>query len=249
MQTESSPTLVCTEAGVFAWPGFVLVERRGARFVRASERDIGHLVGSLCGASAIYGPLIPTLERAARWLERGEVDKAKACIASLRIPPRSPEIEKFYLRGARDQPPPFAKFFNPDLHPRWPAGQSDGGQFRPTDGDPGAIEVSDPDEPQSNRPQTFRELNLFGRERSADLKEKVLSGGLAVAVAIARFAAEFSPIVTDEARTVYSRVISRFDQPMSLDELIARTNSDNPPSWPAYEEHHIVEEIGRASCR
>jgi hypothetical protein len=131
------PTLVCTEAGVFAWPGYALVERRGASFIRASEREIGNLVGSLCGASAIYGSLIPMLDRAARWLERGEVAKARACIASLRIPPRSPEIEKFYLRGALDQPPPFAKVFNPDLHPRWPAGQSDGGQFRPADSDSG----------------------------------------------------------------------------------------------------------------
>lgn len=129
------PTLVCTEAGVFAWPGYGLVERQGARFVRASERETGHLIGSLCGASVLYGPLVPTLDRAARWLERGEVAKARACIASLRIPPRSPEIEKFYLRGALDQPP-FAKVFNPALHPRWPAGQSDGGQFRPANGDP-----------------------------------------------------------------------------------------------------------------
>ncbi|HVC44849.1 MAG TPA: hypothetical protein VND20_08525 [Candidatus Binataceae bacterium] len=240
MEASPSPTLVCTEAGVFVWPGYSLVERRGASFVRASDRAIGHLVGSLCGASAIYGPLIPTLDHAARLLERGQVEKAKTCIARLRLPPRSSEIENFYLSGALDRAPPFAKVFNPDLHPRWPAGQSDGGQFRPADDGPVAP-VSDPDDPQSNRPPTFRELNLFGRQRSADLKGKVLSGGLAAAVAIARFAAEFGPIVTDEARTVYSRVISRFDQSMSLDELIARTNSDDPPSWPAYENHHIVE--------
>lgn len=28
---------------------------------------------------------------------------------------------------------------------------------------------------------------------------------------------------------------------MSLDDLITRTYSDSLPSWPAYEEHHIVE--------
>jgi|SRR5215469_10185458 len=137
MDRSDSPTLVCTEAGVFAWPGYALVERQGARFVRASEREIGHLVGSLCGASVIYGPLIPTLDRAAHWLGRGELAKARACIASLRIPSRSPEIEKLYLRGAVDQLPPFVKVFNPDLHPRWPAGQSDGGQFRPAGGNSG----------------------------------------------------------------------------------------------------------------
>jgi len=240
MDNIDPPTLVCTEAGVFAWPGFALVERQGARFVRASEREIGHLVGSLCGASVLYGPLVSTLDRAARFLERGQVEKARASVAGLHLPPRSPEIERLYRRGALDRPPPFAKIFNPDLHPRWPAGQPDGGQFRPADG-ASVTPVSDPDEPQSNRPPTFRELNLFGRQRSADLKEKVLSGGLAAAVAIARFAAEIGPVVTDEARTVYSRFVSRFDPPMSLDELIARTNSDHPPSWPAYENHHIVE--------
>lgn len=131
MDKFDPPTLVCTEAGVFAWPGYALVRRHGVGFSRASEREIFHLIGALCGASAVYGLLIPTLDRAARSLERGEVEKARASIARLRLPPRSPEIEKIHLRAALDRSPPFAKLFNPDLHPRWPAGQSDGGQFRP----------------------------------------------------------------------------------------------------------------------
>lgn len=234
------PTLVRTEAGVFAWPGYALVERRGSQFVRASEREISHLVGSLCGASAIYGPLMPTLDRAVRLLECGQVEKAKTCVAGLRLPPRSPAIEKIYLRGAHDRRPPFAKVFNPDLHPRWPAGQSDGGQFRPTDGGP-AIPVSDPEKLPTDRPPTPAELNRLLRQRSAILRQEIIGGRLSRAEAIAELVATVGPELLDEAHALYSRFISRFDRPMSLDDLITRTYSESPPSWPAYEEHHIVE--------
>lgn len=106
MDRIDPPTLVCTEAGVFAWPGYALVERRGAQFVRASEREIGRL---------------------------------------------SP------------------------------------------------------------------------------------------ARALAEFTIAIAPLVVDEAHALYSRFASRLDAPMSLDDLITRSYSDSPPSWPAYEEHHIVE--------
>ena len=161
MDSIDPPTLVCTEAGVFAWPGYALVERYGVRFVRASEREIGNHIGSLCGASVIYGPLIPVLDRAARLLESGQVARAKACVADLRIPPRSPEIENFYLRGAVDRTPPFAKLFNPDLHPRWPAGQSDGGQFRPANGD---------GEPHSSAPT--HGANFAVRDRGTECNDR-----------------------------------------------------------------------------
>jgi len=53
-------TLACTEAGVFVWPGFALVERRGASFVRRSERDVCNLVGLFYSTqNAEYGGQSP----------------------------------------------------------------------------------------------------------------------------------------------------------------------------------------------
>lgn len=118
--------LVCTAEGVFVWPGTALVVKRGASFARVSDRDIGNLAGALFGAEIVYGPLIPTLERAARFLERGQLSEAQETIAQLKLPPLTATGEQL-MRIAPN-------FFDPDKHPRWPAGQSDGGQFRPADG-------------------------------------------------------------------------------------------------------------------
>lgn len=124
-------TLNCTAEGVFIWPGAALVERHGSRFVRASEREICNRAGVLHGSDVIYGPLIPTLEHAARYLERGQLAKAQAAIAMLKLPPLSATGEALTRAAAAD----WHKDFDPDKHPRWPAGAPDntGGQFAPAD--------------------------------------------------------------------------------------------------------------------
>lgn len=79
--------LVCTTDGVFVWPGVPLVEKRGRSFSRISERDIANRAGVLFGPDVFHGPLIPTLERAARFLERGQLGTAQEAIAKLPLPP------------------------------------------------------------------------------------------------------------------------------------------------------------------
>ncbi len=113
--------------------------------------------------------------------------------------------------------------------------------FRPADGD-GFTPVSDPEKLPTDRPATLKELNRFARQRSAVLRADVIAGRLSRAAAIAELVATVGPAVLDEAHALYSRFVARFDEPMSLDDLIARTYSKSPPSWPAYEEHHIVED-------
>jgi hypothetical protein len=93
-------TLSCDENGVFIWPGFALVERRGKTFVRASERDIGNFVGVLHGPDAVYGPLISMLDRAARLLESGKVDQTKAIFAKLKLPPLTASGETMLRAGS-----------------------------------------------------------------------------------------------------------------------------------------------------
>jgi hypothetical protein len=70
-------TITCNESGIHIWPGIALVQRHGGSFARVPERDISNLAGVLHGSDVIYGSLIPTLERAARLLERGQLAQRK----------------------------------------------------------------------------------------------------------------------------------------------------------------------------
>lgn len=121
--------LACTADGVFIWPGMPLVEKRGRSFSRVPERDIANRAGVLFGPDVLYGPLIPTLERAARFLERGQIAAAQETITKLNLPP----LTAFGQELTRIAP----GFFDADKHPRWPAGSPDstGGEFRPADSD------------------------------------------------------------------------------------------------------------------
>jgi hypothetical protein len=211
--------LVCTAAGVFIWPGRAVVEKRGVSFARASDRDIGNLAGALFGGEIMYGPLIPTFERAARFLERGQLAAAQETITKLTLPPLTAIGERL----TRIAP----GFFDSDKHPRWPAGQSDGGQFRPTDGS-AVIPVADktPPELPKERLPTPKELNRYGRLQSEKLA--ALGEGFSRGAAIAQLLASL-PTIVDNAHAVYSRIVSRLDEPMTIDDLIARRYSDSPP--------------------
>jgi hypothetical protein len=112
MRAKTIETLRCTADGVFIWPGAALVVRRGASFVRVSDQEICNGAAALHGASITDGPLIPALERAARFLERGQVEQAQATIAKLELPPLSPLGEEL----TRVAP----NFFDHDKHLRWP---------------------------------------------------------------------------------------------------------------------------------
>ncbi|HEX3970438.1 MAG TPA: hypothetical protein VHX19_03895 [Stellaceae bacterium] len=119
--------LLCTPDGIFILSGQPLVQRRGNTFVRTSQQDICNLSAALYGPEVVYGPLFPMLERAARFLERGLFEAAKETIEKLELPALTTAGEQL-MRIAPG-------FFEPDKHPRWPAGQPDGGQFRPVGGD------------------------------------------------------------------------------------------------------------------
>ncbi|MGH7033817.1 MAG: hypothetical protein ACREFL_08825 [Stellaceae bacterium] len=130
--SERSSTFLCAAEGIFIWPGIAVVERRGAFFVRIPDQNICNLAASLHGPAVIGGSLIPTLDRAARLLEAGKLAAAEASIARLKLLPLSPQGELLVRIG----PSSWGKTFDPDEHPRWPAGSPDsaGGQFRPAGG-------------------------------------------------------------------------------------------------------------------
>jgi hypothetical protein len=129
-------TLVCNAEGVFIWPGVALVERRGNLFVRKPDQEIINLAAALHGPSVIGSALLPALDRAARLLERGQVEQAEGCIARLTMPPLSSTGEVLIRSSLHGREACVGKTFDPDKHPRWPAGSPDstGGQFSPSDG-------------------------------------------------------------------------------------------------------------------
>lgn len=79
--------LICTPDGIFILTGQALVARRGSAFVQASQQEICNLAASLYGSEVVYGPLFPTIERAARFLERGRFADAKETVEKLDLPP------------------------------------------------------------------------------------------------------------------------------------------------------------------
>jgi hypothetical protein len=248
-------TLVCTQSGVFVWPGVPLVERRGGTFVRMPDRDICNLVASLHGPSVVGSRLIPVLDAAARLLTAGSIEKANAAIAGLDLPPLSATGRALLGSDLTGVAP---GFFAPEKHPRWPSGQPDGGRFKPADGAE-ILPVADQQEPKErptktkepskvdeipelpkDRLPTKSELNRFGRLQSANIRARI-AGRLPGIAGAAQLLAEL-PEIARNAQDIYSRIVSRLDEPMTLDELINRTYSDSPPKWPAYEAHHIVEQ-------
>jgi len=163
-----------------------------------------------------------------------------------------------------------AKLFNPvswdpGQHPRWPTGQTDGGRFRPSDGDASDVVPRHPllhlvsDETESgighnggppldeesvpklptDRPPTPRELNARGRVMTNRLGPQVRGGIKSKAEALGEFAQESG--AADWLGTQVGRFLSQFDDPKPLDDLIAAEKNDDPPRKFGYQTHHIVE--------
>jgi hypothetical protein len=91
----------------------------------------------------------------------------------------------------------------------------------------------------ADRPPTARELNTRGRVMTNRLGPQVNSGAKSKAQALGEFAQESG--VGDWLGTQFGRFLSNFDDPRSLDDLIAREKNNDPPRSIGYETHHIVE--------
>lgn len=147
------------------------------------------------------------------------------------------------------------KAFNPNAawdpakHPRWPAGQSDGGQFRPDDGDYGGGQslilpaaAKKPPEflPHSppkipvEPPASLAARNVVRREVAWWLWRATMAGE-EVLDPVATLAFE---AVTEGVEWLYPYVKAYLDSPKSLEDL--QTAARNPQR--GYDVHHIVEQ-------
>ncbi len=131
MPNPITDILACTRDGIFVWPGVAIVARRGNSFCRATDQEVCNRAALLYGPDIMGGPLIPTLDRAARYLESGQIDQARQCLAKMKLPPLTSMGHRALADFARIAP----NVFDPEKHDRWPAGSQDsaGGRFRSAD--------------------------------------------------------------------------------------------------------------------
>ena len=211
----------------------------GALLMQAVGRRLG-----------IVPPAMPCGTDPRRWTA-GDIETFAAFLAS--AAPADGLDKLFDLAG-----------WNPEQHPRWPSGDSDGGKFRPSDGDASDVVsrhpllhlVSDETGPgighnvppldeegkpklPIDRPATTRELNARGKVMTNRLGPQVRGGVKSKAQALGEFAQESG--ATDWLGTQVGRFLSQFDDPQPLSDLIAAEKKDDPPRKFGYETHHIVE--------
>jgi hypothetical protein len=82
-----SGTLLVTSDGIFLWPGSPLLTKLEGRFVVRRRDRVYDLVCRLHGPRAAWTPLLPVLERAAQWLNDGDVEAGRACLDRIVLPP------------------------------------------------------------------------------------------------------------------------------------------------------------------
>ncbi len=212
----------------------------GALLMRAVGRRLG-----------IVPPAVPCGIDPRRWTA-GDIETFAAFLAST-VPAEG--LAKLFDPAGWD----------PEQHPRWPSGDSDGGRFRPADDDasdvvprhPWLLHVSDETGPgigrdggppldeegkpklPSDRPATTRDLNARGKVMTNRLGPQVRGGVKSKAQALAEFAQESG--ASDWLGTQVGRFLSQFDDPKPLADLVAAEKNNDPPRKFGYETHHIVE--------
>jgi hypothetical protein len=246
----------CDDTGAFAGPVPLLTRNLGAWRPRPLS-DINADLAAIYGVSIEFKSKISGLVVVARALDRRNVPLAQVAMLQLHLPD-PPDLRKsaqsdrlartiVELYGSQLLSTDWAekvRRFDPNLHPRWPAGDKEhrGGQFRLKDDDfflPVGDRHDDDENLPANRKPTPSELNRYARRQSAIQANQVRTGIKTKAQAIGEFLDRVG--VSDEIGKIFSRFLSRFDSPVSLEELIKQTQTDRARSLPGYETHHIVE--------
>ena len=252
--------IFCDNAGAFV--GSVPLLTRVIGNLRPRPLDeINADLASVYGVPIEFRKKISGLAVVARALNQRDVALAQVAMLQLHLP-NPPALSKssrshyqartvlelYASRLLSDEWAEKVRRFEPDLHPRWPGGDAEhrGGRFKPKDDDffvPVADRHDEDDDKTprlpANRKPTPQELNQYARRRSAIDARQVRAGAKTKAQAIGDFLDRAG--VSDEIGKIFSRFLSRFDKPVSLDELIKQTQTDRARALPGYETHHIVE--------
>jgi hypothetical protein len=89
--TDRPRTLVCTQDGIWLWPGTPLAERRRSVISALPKSTIYDRVTKLHGPAAIYSAVVPCVDHAAALLSDGQTERAQRSLDRSRLPPVTPD--------------------------------------------------------------------------------------------------------------------------------------------------------------
>jgi hypothetical protein len=271
---EDALALSCELNGLFLGRT-PLIEKHGDCYELRDRSALERLFAAAYGDGIAVGDRIHRLHAIAKALNDNNLPLATISAVLLRLPDLESysarnvlENEDYLLKVQQHLPgetdtastAKVVSLFNPDKHPRWPAGQPDGGEFRPGDGtftndNSPILPVSDesdrhtiggnkgppldeppevpPEPPPSNkvRNQWIRTVAQW-LARASGIAAGKAGDWRAKALAVALQGASW---LVDALPSI----ISYFDKPKDLRDL---QDAANQPSEEGYQDHHIVEE-------
>ncbi len=263
---EGSLGLSCTADGLFL--GRTPLLRRGGNcFAVRDGSELDRLFATADGGHVRIADRLGGLRSVAAALNGGEPALAAIAALHLRIPDLSDYASRAALeaedrrigsekasgRPATDLRRVLSfRDFDPAKHPRWPAGRSDGGEFRPAGGSDGSGSLSplpiaaigpgsgppleEPPEIPPTEPATARERNTVLRAAAQWLARAAATAASDMAARVQ----DFLQVLEAPGWVVQNLpfILSYLDSPKTLDEL--QDAVDEPRR--GYEIHHIVEE-------
>lgn len=138
----------CDEEGLFLGRT-PLLERAGNQFVVRDQRELERVMSAGYGCDVALESRMGGFRAVTKALNAGDLCRATIAAVMLRLPDlpsyaarQKLETEDWLVKVERGLWGKIIPPFDPQKHPRWPHGQSDGGRFRPVNDDAGPAPVA-----------------------------------------------------------------------------------------------------------
>lgn len=138
---ETSLGLSCTKDGLFLGRT-TLLDQEGGLYAVRSQQELERLLSAAYGFDVSLESRMGGLRTVAKAMSNDDLALATIAAVMLRLPDLPHAAARLALEAEdrlvklekRSSWAKIASPFDPDKHPRWPRGQSDGGEFRPAGG-------------------------------------------------------------------------------------------------------------------
>src|SRR5579872_174459 len=131
----------CNEDGLFLGRT-PLLQREGDTFVVRDRRELERVMSVAYGCDVALESRMGGFSAVAKALNASDLCRATIAAVMLRLPDlpgyaarEKLEAEDWLAKTERAEWAKIVPLFNPEKHPRWPPGQTDGGRFRPINDD------------------------------------------------------------------------------------------------------------------